>query len=448
MKIIAIAAVVVCILIMFKVRKEYKIALLIFGSMIFTLVEVPGVPFRSANALLPIAFLFSEIQNLKRYISQSRGTLVWKISGLAILMVVLVLLNSPHLRDFSSIRGFIFGELFFKYFAILYAFWSYKDEVSLYPTLKMTKIGIVILTFFGIVNLITQNALFLEEIYKGVEEVGLRSGDEMGSMFTDQDRFRVQSMFYNPFDYGYICIMALLLHIYAFSKKLENKRSLFIVVVCSLFGIVTCGCRTVFFCTIFGVIAYILIAFNPRRSFKTMAAALLAGFIVYLTVPAVNEKVDNTLTMFKSKSDVGGSSLEMRYMQYAAVLYHVQDSPLFGKGYHYFLIDMGWQDGFLGLRDERLYGLEGVTMGYILERGFIGLFIYLLIYISLIMYCIKNKQIDRKLSALGISILTVYLLFANMTGELKSVYPTLLLMGMAIGIMETKKSQLTPPMNG
>ena len=149
--------------------------------------------------------------------------------------------------------------------------------------------------------------------------------------------------------------------------------------------------------------------------------------------------------MFESKSDVGGSSLEMRYMQYAAVLYHVQDSPLLGKGYHYFLIDMGWQDGFLGLRDDRLYGLEGVTMVYILERGFIGLFIYLLIYISLIMYCIKNKQIDRKLSALGISILTVYLLFANMTGELKSVYPTLLLMGMAIGIMETKKSQLTPP---
>lgn len=149
MKIIAIAAVVVCILIMFKVRKEYKIALLIFGFMIFTLVEVPGVPFRSANALLPIAFLLSEMPNLNRYIRRSRGTLVLKISGLAILMVVLVLLNSPHLRDFSSIRGFVFGELFIKYFAILYAIWSYKDEVTLYPTLKIEWIISVINQVFA-----------------------------------------------------------------------------------------------------------------------------------------------------------------------------------------------------------------------------------------------------------------------------------------------------------
>ena len=445
MKLIAIAAVVVCILIMFKVRKEYKIALLVLGSMIFTLVEVPGIPFRSANYLLSIAFLLSELQNIRKYIRQSKGTVVWKIAGLAVLMVILVLLNSPHLRDFTSIRGFVFGELFFKYFAILYAFWSYRDEVSLYPTLKLTKIGVVILTLFGIVNLITQNALFLEEIYKGVEEVGLRSGDEMGAMFTDQDRFRVQSMFYNPFDYGYICILTLLLHIYAYSKKLENKRSLMLVAVCSLFGIVTCGCRTVFFCAVFGVIAYILIAFNPRRSFKIMTAALFLGFIVYLTFPAVNEKVNNTLSMFDPNYKEHGSSLDMRYFQYAAVLYHVQDNPLFGMGHQYFLIDLGWEDGFKGLRDDRLYGLEGVTMSYILERGFVGLFIYLVIYISLVMYCLKNKNVDRKLSALGISILAVYLLFANMTGELKSVYPTLLLLGLTIGLMETKKSKLPPP---
>ena len=38
------------------------------------------------------------------------------------------------------------------------------------------------------------------------------------------------------------------------------------------------------------------------------------------------------------------------------------------------------------------------------------------------------------------SILVAYISFSFMPGELGSVYPTLLLIGMAIGIMETKKS--------
>ena len=39
MKFIAIAALVVCLFLMFTVKKEYKIALLVFGSMIFSVIK-------------------------------------------------------------------------------------------------------------------------------------------------------------------------------------------------------------------------------------------------------------------------------------------------------------------------------------------------------------------------------------------------------------------------
>ena len=36
----------------------------------------------------------------------------------------------------------------------------------------------------------------------------------LGDVFIEDDRFRVQSMFNSPFDYGYICAAILLLHLH------------------------------------------------------------------------------------------------------------------------------------------------------------------------------------------------------------------------------------------
>ena len=287
MKIIAIIAAVICILAMFKVKREIKVALLFLGCMVFTLVQIPVVPFHAANALLPIAFLASEWKHLSKYFKEARGNVVWKVASLAVFMVMLVLINSPHLRDFDSIKGFVMGELFFKYFAILYAFWACRDDISLRPLLKFSMIGVIVLTFFGVLNLISHNAFFLQSVYQGVKEVGLRSGAEMGEMFTDSDRFRVQSMFYNPFDYGYICLLTLLLHVYALNKRIENRYVFYTVLVCSVFGIVTCACRTVFFCAILSFGCYYLFAFKVG---KIVRSIILLSFLSILSYNAIHKQ--------------------------------------------------------------------------------------------------------------------------------------------------------------
>lgn len=441
MKFIAIITVLICCVSMFRINRESKIAILILGSMLFSLVNVPAVPLHSANMLLPFSFLLSELKNLKNLIKQTRHTIIWNLTGVSIIMVIITIVTSPHLSDVTNIRYFIQYELFFKYFAILYAFWSFgKDENSIKATLKYTFWGIIILTFFGLLNYITKTADFVGTMLAGAET--LYAGDtslDVNESFTYQDRFRVQSMFVNPFDYGYICLLILILHIYGFTQKKEKKLIFYIVVIGSVFGIVTCGCRTILLCAVIGFCVYMLIAYKLKKKIKYGLFMIFICIGSYQFIPAVQETTDKMLSVFEKNSDVGGSSLEMRTIQYAAVMYHIQDSPLFGCGYNYFNIDLGWGQGKEYLKDSRLAGLEGVVMNYLLERGFCGLIFYLIFYISLITFCYRNKQYSRSIAALGLSILTVYICFANMTGELKSVYPTLLIMGYVIKMIYQKR---------
>lgn len=440
MKAIAIIAVLICCLLMFVVRRENKAAILIMGTIVFTVVSIPAVPFHKANILLPLSFLLSEVKHLNAMIRSTRGKLIWNLMGIAILLSVLTIIASPHLRDAESLRIFVQGELFFKYFVLLYAFWAFSTEESIKPTLRVTFYAMIVLTAFGVLNSVTKSADFVSIMTQGAAKTTVSfNGEDAGQVYMTSDRFRVQAMFLSPFDYGYICVLMLLLHIYGFIHKYETKIRFFIVASCGVFGVLSCGCRTNIFCALIGVSVFFLLAYKLGKSVRLSLLAIFLASISYMCVPAVQEIFDNMMTMFDKNSNVTGSSMELRAVQYAAVLYHIQDNPLLGCGYQYFLIDMGWGLGREFLLDSRLAGLEGVIMNYILERGFIGVFLYLLFYISILYYFYKNRKKASMTIAFGISVLSVYLAFANMTGELSSVYPTLLLLGYVFKVIDNKR---------
>lgn len=444
MKAIAIIAVLICCLLMFVVRREYKAGILIMGTIVFTVVSIPAVPFHNANILLPLSFLLSEVKHLNAMIRSTRGKLIWNLMGIAILLSVLTIIASPHLRDAESLRIFVQGELFFKYFVLLYAFWAFSSEESIRPTLRITFYAMIVLTIFGILNSLTKSADFISVMMEGASKTTVSSnGEDAGQVYMTSSRFRVQAMFLSPFDYGYICVLMLLLHIYGFIHKYETKLKFLVVASCCIFGILSCGCRTNIFCALIGVSVFFLLAYKLGKSIRLSLLGIFLACISYMCVPAVQEIFDNMMTMFDKNSNVTGSSMELRAVQYAAVLYHIQDNPLLGCGYQYFLIDMGWGQGREFLLDSRLAGLEGVIMNYILERGFIGVFLYLLFYISILYYFYKNRKKASMTIALGISVLSAYLAFANMTGELSSVYPTLLLLGYVFKVIDNKRQSTT-----
>jgi O-antigen ligase len=79
---------------------------------------------------------------------------------------------------------------------------------------------------------------------------------------------------------------------------------------------------------------------------------------------------------------------------------------------------------------------------HLLEQGIIGLVLWATFYSIIFFYFWKNRTKRKALTGLGASILILYLVFSIGTGELGSVYPTMLLLGMTMKMIESKKRRL------
>ena len=433
MKIVAIIVTLVCCLLMFYVKREWKAAMLVMGAMTLTVVNIPGIPLHNANLLLQVAFLLSEWSDLPRYFNRLRYTpYLWIPLLIVSFSALLAALTSPY----TGIKETLKSELLFKYFTLAYAFWAVKDEKSLKPVLQVSMYCLIVLTFFGAINYITKSSIFVNAVTEGRTS---RFGDvALGDLYTESDRFRVQSMFTYAFDYGYICAAILLLHLHGWYRRLESKREFIIAIVCCSFGVFICGCRTVWMSAALSIACYYMWAFKLNRNVMYGIVALILLVIAYNTVPAVEEKVNQVTDAFVEDSETKGSSIQMRIIQYASVLIRIEGHEWLGLGKGY------WEHIFTEDRASvsDILGVESVILSYLLEKGIIGLILWAAFYTIIFLYFWNNRKKRKKLTGLGVSILSLYLFFSIGTGELGSVYPTMLLLGIAMNMINSKKRRL------
>lgn len=436
MQILAQLALIALCLLMFRVERKYKLAILLLSAICFNCVTIPFIPFGNARYILCICFILSELKHLKWHIGKIKKTILNSLILSVCVATIILAINSPHYDNLMQYTRLVLLELITKYFVICYSFLSIQKNQDLRPCLQVSYYGLLILSAFAILNYITKHAIFIDEMLKGMELTDVMA--DAGSKFTFSERFRVQAMFFNPFDYGYICILLLLFNWYGYMKSFITKKRFSIIIGCCIFGIITCGCRTIILCCLVGVFVYMLFAFNLRKKTKYFVICSLCGIILFSSIPLLQEKFDEILSIFDKNSSVSGSSIEMRILQYTAVLYHIRNHLLFGRGLDFFNIDMGWGEGKQFLVDKDLFGLEGVIMSYLLERGFIGVCFYLFFYGYLFLFFIKQKHKDRMVSALCVASIVTYFSFANMTGELSSSFPTLLILGYGVRLLYNK----------
>ena len=430
MKIIAIIVTLVCCGLMFYLKREWKAALLVMGAMTLTVVNIPGIPLHNANLLLQVAFLLSEWRDLPRYFKRLRYTPYLWISLLTVTFAALLAtLTSPY----TGIKETLKSELLFKYFTLAYAFWAVKDEKSLKPILQISTYCLIVLTFFGVINYITKSSMFVNALTEG--RTSMYGDVALGDAYTESVRFRVQSMFNHPFDYGYICAAMLLLHLHGWYRHLESKRDFMIAIVCCSFGILICGSRTVWMSAALSIACYSMWTFQLSRNVMYGIVAMMLMILSYLTIPAVEEKVNQVTDIFAENRETEGSSIELRMSQYGYVLIHIEGNEWLGLGKGY------WEHTFVkDLESIRgLYGVESVILQTLLERGIIGLVLWAAFYVIIFIYFWRNRKRRKSLTGLGASILTLYLMFSIGTGELGSVYPTMLLLGMAMKLIESKR---------
>lgn len=426
---------------MFKVKTEYKIGMLLLMFQAFSFVKIPVLG--RATFLIPICFLISELYNFQKVKIFVKNTIIFKAMALFGVSILLLVIFSPHLHDFSAIRYVLQEEVFFKYFLLVYGFYACRNIKQLKRIVDLSLIGLAVMTLFGVLNYVTKNSYYVGALMGGYDTSSMFDGSmNFSSMFANSYRFRVNSTFLNPFDYGFMCIALALFNSYAFQLKIIKTKVYSLALLSCIFGIATCGSRTVLLVGMIAALVYVFCAFQFGKKIKLLFVVFFVSIIAYFTIPSVAEKVDFAMSAFDENSDVGGSSVEGRTAQYAAVFYHIQDSPLFGKGYMYFTIDLGWGKGKAYIVDKDLFGLEGVAMNYLLERGIVGYLLYLLFYIVLLVFLLRNRNVGKQEYALGVSILSAYFAYANMTGELYSVQPTLLILGCTFGMLYNKKNKL------
>lgn len=422
---------VVCIS-MFFVNKNKKYILLLINYICLTPVTIPGVPFGNSLFIVPICFFISELKNFTSDYHNLSSCLK-KILLIMIIATIILQINSPHYNDsaFNTTR-LIITELITKYFIIAYAFISIKNIEEFQKISKGLYYALIILTIFGILNLLTHRPILLNSL--GFENSNV-----------DNDRFRVQALFANPFDYGYTCIILLYIATLLYNKGFMTIKKYYISLACCIFGIVACGSRSVILTAIISYLIYIILSKSFSKKLYILVIATILSIASYNFIPSVNEKVNQTLSIFTDSSGnkVEGSNLDMRETQYLTTLFYIKDNPLFGRGRDFFYIDLGWKD----INENRdlvitdLAGLEGVVMSLLLERGIIGVIFYFIFYITLFFKFIRYKKYDKETSCIGLSIIIAYMFFANSNGELNSVGLTLLICGALLHILGTKKQK-------
>ena len=433
MKFVAIIVTLVCCCLMFFVKREWKAGILIIGAMTLTIVNIPDIPLHKANYLLQASFLLSEWNHLRYHFR-----LLWHTTYLRNLLLLVSgsTLLAAFTTQYVETNEFLQSELLFKYFAFVYAFWAFKDEKSFKPILRISLYCMIVLTVFGVLNYIDKNAIFVNALTEGKTSMVMEDVS-LGDVYTESDRFRVLSMFKSAFDYGYICVAILMLHLHGWHRRFESNKVFFIVLACCSFGILSCGCRIVWVSAVMSIACYSMWVFRLNRNVMYGMIAMILMIMSYNTIPYVEEQVNKVTDVFVEDSETGGSSISLRMSQYASVLIHTEGNEWLGLGKGY------WSYAYAEDPDSvaGLLGIESVFLSYLLEQGIAGLALWAFFYTTIFLYFWRNRKKIRDLTGLGTAILLLYLIFSIGTGELGSVYPTMLLLGIVVKSVESTKSR-------
>lgn len=422
----------VCCLLMFIVKREYKISILLFAFAVLPEVTLPS-PLGGTYFILPIVYVLSESPYVIKYISTVKNSSIWWFLGIVLASTVFfVALSHNYTGSLKSIISVLVSEYFSKYLILLLAFVAASKEKSLPPLVKAAFFALICLTVAGVINYFARSAFFLEDITGG----RLHNGVAVGQYYSEMTRFRVQSLFVNPFSYGYMCIVLLLVLLYGYQNGVVTKNRLIAGLLMTLFGIVTCSCRTVLFCFIFSALIYYIFRYSGFKSIIFILLAFLFLFIAYAEIGVVRNIIDFMLSVFDDNSELGGSSIELRVTQFMRVLYYIKDDWFLGRGLGFLWYDLGLNEGSMNMVDKDIKGLESVFYLYLLERGVLGYIIYLIQYIILISYVLKHYRDCKDEVAWCATVMTAYLVFAYMTGEQLSVPPTMILLGFSLRMIQ------------
>lgn len=212
-----------------------------------------------------------------------------------------------------------------------------------------------------------------------LQSVGI--GDYSAEQTDDYIRFgmyRCQSLMVWCSTYGVVCgFTALLLLLLNYYKRFKQSLLVVLMSLLLLFGMFTCGTRSVFVAICIALLAYI---FQAVFKFKYLLGCLFLLLGAYYLFP---DFFDQILLSITDSSSVDGSDTELRQSQLNVALREFSNSPFIGNG-----------DGtcaYLVNKNIGLLGAESFLFWTLIDRGIIGLACSLILLFSTIRYLAKQN---------------------------------------------------------
>lgn len=400
-------------------------ALLCFDNQITFIANAPF--FHSARVAIIVGLLFSMLYQMRRTL------FIWHIFPFKWQMLFMlgvsfiIAIFSENIPDYWHTFSIPVMHFLSPYF-ILYIFYCFSTEDTFHALIPIITGCAILLTFIGAINLLIGDNPYIDQL---ADAFNLPKTDV--PKYAKTSRFRVNSLFINAFDYGYMCCILNVLAIYLKRQIHISSATFYTLFLCSLFGIIFCNCRTVFFSYIVGITVYFWTTGMLSKNILRVLFCLLVFITAYTYIPLIQEKTDLYLSMFtdtKGKK-VEGSSLKLRQTQLNGTLIHFYKSPIVGHGYGY-LAEMD------RLKKERstMARYESVIFQLLIERGIIGVAAYLFFYGSIFLYFYRRRKNFNVHAAIGLSLLTMYGFYSIATGELNSVPITLACIGIVVKNMD------------
>ena len=311
-------------------------------------------------------------------------------------------------------------------------FLCYKNFKKVSDWEKLTKsflIISIILCFYGFYNYLTKSNPYDSFITKQYN-IASNFDQYVQSL---SDRFRINSFTSHPIYYGYLTGILFIQSFYGF-YFIDKIKYLAVLALPLLFiNLIMTNSRTPIISFIVGFIIFVTYGLSKTKIFKFILSATVICFALYAT-PIVREKVNNTLEIFKTGGGkIAGSSLEMRTTQLNASFDVFLSKPIFGHGLYYINENLGWDKNPENrTSDEEFEGFESYVYHLLIEQGICGIISNIIFFSSIWIYFIKKKKLLKEKSALGLSILSMFLTFIIGTGTVNSWTISMGLLGVLV----------------
>lgn len=218
---------------------------------------------------------------------------------------------------------------------------------------------------------------------------------------------RLSSVFTHPMTFA-LNLGFSLIYIYSLKDKISKWWLIPILIMVSI-NVFTCGIRSVIGGLGIVILYYLIASKNIKVLFGTCIVGSI-GYFIISRIPEMASYVSSIADVNATKTDIGGSSIEMRIEQLYGCFDEISDCTLLGKGY-------GWTSYYMSIYKNHpvMLAFESLIYVVLCNWGLWGVLVWSIFLYQ--WYRRTHQRCNAKEIIMPVSLMLFYIAYSCITGE-------------------------------